>query len=416
MLLPKSISSTYILCEKIVHLTSRNVLLLCNKTTNEKVIAYKFNSLSEIEKNEIRFLSLTNQHHPHLLSCNAIIEDNTSPITKTYFCIVEYADNNTLYHYLINTKKQNKTITEQTIWNFLIQMLYAIYTLHMNGIIHNNIKLSNFYLFNNNTTIKLGGYKLCEYSPHKNSMKHLASSLNYFYASPELINNSSYDVNSDIFSIGICIYEMCCVNDDYNQLEMYLNILQGNIKHINTKTYSQELFDVIAMMLNTQKKQRPNVWELLHMKSIMKHINDINTYIDVISYGKGYYENKYSLNELEFIVEEFNRKRSKCCPMQLMKNNSNDKGVCLNKKSNSCNNHIMFVNDKESQNERNLIFKKLNERKSHSRKRMCNKRNNNTFHLNCHTTSSLIFKSNTPVNVHNVNCSSYLNTNSNYNN
>ena len=441
MILPHSLSSTYILNEKIVHLTSRNVLLLSNKHTHHKVIAYKFNSLSEIEKNEIRFLSLTNQYHPHLLSCSSIIEDTSICNNNIYYCIVEYADNNTLYHYILNNKKQNKIINEQTIWSFLIQMLYAVYTLHMNGIIHNNIKLSNFYMFNNNTTLKLGGYKLCEYATHKNAMKNLASSLNYFYASPELINNTSYDYNSDIFSIGVCVYEMCCMNDDYNQLEMYLNILQGKLTHINSTMYSKELFDIITMMLNIKKHQRPNVWELLQMKAITKHISDINTYIDALSYGKGYLDcininnnnNSASLNDVNVYVENFNKKRSKCSSSnsyQLMKNNSNDKSVCLNKRSNilkkntsnnvnsSNSNNNIIMNDKLNllQNEKHLIFKKINERKSHSRKRFSNKRNNNTFHLNCHTTTSSLFKSNTPINIHKVNCSYYLNTNSNYNN
>jgi hypothetical protein len=226
------------------------------------------------------------------------------------------------------------------------------------------------------------------------------------------------------------------MNDDYNQLEMYLNILQGKLKHINFTKYSKELFDIIAMMLNIKKHQRPNVWELLQMKAITKHISDINTYIDALSYGKGYLDcinnnNSVSLNDVNVYVENFNKKRSKCSSSnshQLMKNNSNDKSVCLNKRSNilkkntnsnvSNSNNNIIMNDKLNllQNEKHLIFKKINERKSHSRKRFSNKRNNNTFHLNCHTTTSSLFKSNTPINIHKVNCSYYLNTNSNYNN
>ena len=308
MTLPPVLSSTYTIIEEIVRLTSRNVILLLNSITKEKVIAYKYSSLSELEKNEIRYLALSPQYHPNLLACQSIILDNTN--NNTYYCLVDYAPSNTLYHYII-ARKPNETLDESIIWNFLIQMLYAIFTLHSNGIIHNNIKLSNFFMFNNNTTIKLGGYKLCESINDKNSMKNLASSLNYFYASPELINKTTYDTNSDIWSIGVCIYELCFPRNEYNQLEMYLSLLQGNIKSIDTEKYSKELFDVIKLMLDINITKRPNTINLLNSKVIMKHIYDITQYLDVMSLGMGIIEEIPPLCELNNLIEEFNKKKRK---------------------------------------------------------------------------------------------------------
>ena len=297
-----SVLNLYIINEEIVKLVNRSITLVTKKDNNKKYIMIKYSNLTDIEKNEIRmFISLPKNES--LVQCYNII---FSLYDNMYYCFIDYANKMTLHHFIVD-KKQNEYIDEGIIWKFLIQMLYAIYPLHSNKIIHRNIKNSNFFLYDD-YTIKLGGFKLCEYNNEKNSLSNFASSLNYFYASPEMINKESYDYNSDIWSIGMCIYEMCFPQNEFNQLDMYLNALQGKIKDINLKIYSQELFDVICLMMRNNKVSRPSCEKMLSNQIILSHVYDPMKYLDVLSYGKGYIEKIQKLNEIDdfnYYVNEY---------------------------------------------------------------------------------------------------------------
>ena len=297
-----SVLNLYIINEEIVKLVNRSITLVTKKDNNKKYIMIKYSNLTDIEKNEIRmFISLPKNES--LVQCYNII---FSLYDNMYYCFIDYANKMTLHHFIVD-KKQNEYIDEGIIWKFLIQMLYAIYPLHSNKIIHRNIKNSNFFLYDD-YTIKLGGFKLCEYNNEKNSLSNFASSLNYFYASPEMINKESYDYNSDIWSIGMCIYEMCFPQNEFNQLDMYLNALQGKIKEINLKIYSQELFDVICLMMRNNKVSRPSCEKMLSNQIILSHVYDPMKYLDVLSCGKGYIEKIQKLNEIDdfnYYVNEY---------------------------------------------------------------------------------------------------------------
>ena len=297
-----SVLNLYIINEEIVKLANRSITLVTKKDNNKKYIMIKYSNLTDIEKNEIRmFISLPKNES--LVQCYNII---FSLYDNMYYCFIDYANKMTLHHFIVD-KKQNEYIDEGIIWKFLIQMLYAIYPLHSNKIIHRNIKNSNFFLYDD-YTIKLGGFKLCEYNNEKNSLSNFASSLNYFYASPEMINKESYDYNSDIWSIGMCIYEMCFPQNEFNQLDMYLNALQGKIKEINLKIYSQELFDVICLMMRNNKVSRPSCEKMLSNQIILSHVYDPMKYLDVLSCGKGYIEKIQKLNEIDdfnYYVNEY---------------------------------------------------------------------------------------------------------------
>ncbi len=278
----------YELIEIIEQTKNKTISKVIDKETKQKYCMIRFNrnigiseKLTDFEINEIRILS-TLPYHENLIHCyDIIIED------EFYYLIVDYFEKKTLHQLII---KNNSPFEENLIWEFLIQMLYSIYPLHMNNIIHHNIKNGNFYLYDNNK-IKLGGFNLCEYQK-ESLLKDLYSSLNYFYSPPEIINKQSYESNCDIWSIGMCIYEMCFSSCDFCQVDIYSNILKGKINQINNEIYSFELYEIISLMLKNNKLSRPNITQILNNPIILNHIYNPMKYLDILSFGNGWIEEK----------------------------------------------------------------------------------------------------------------------------
>ena len=312
----------YELIEIIEQTKNKTISKVIDKETKQKYCMIRFNrnigiseKLTDFEINEIRILS-TLPYHEYLIHCyDIIIED------EFYYLIVDYFEKKTLHQLLI---KKNCPFEENLIWEFLIQMLYSIYPLHMNNIIHHNIKNGNFFLYDNNK-IKLGGFNLCEYQK-ESLLKDLYSSLNYFYSPPEIINKQSYESNCDIWSIGMCIYEMCFASCDFCQVDIYSNILKGKINLINTEIYSIELYEIISLMLKINKLSRPNISQILNNPIILNHIYNPMKYLDILSFGNGWIEEKIPfLEDLDlrnYLKEKISIKEIKNQNNKIINNNN----------------------------------------------------------------------------------------------
>lgn len=91
-----------------------------------------------------------------------------------------------------------------------------------------------------------------------------------YYMSPEQCNEQGYNEKSDIWSLGIIIYEMANLSPPFqanNHLSLALKIRDGQYKRIPDK-YSDELMRVIRWMLKPDPRQRPNVEDLLNLPRV----------------------------------------------------------------------------------------------------------------------------------------------------
>ena len=276
--------------------SNKQIYQVKNKENDNKyiLIKYPIHLLSELEKNEIRIYSCL-PFNENLLHCYEIIKN-----TDNIYLIIDNIENSNLNIFINQNKGQ---LSEKLIWNYLIQMLYSLYFLHNCQIIHNNIKTSNFFLFENNL-IKLGGFNFCEYNNEKLEYIKNTKDDNYFYSSPEIINQQNYSYNSDIYSLGLCIYEMCFdINEYYqNKIEFLNKILKGELHPINENKYSDDLFQIIKNMLKIDKNERPNVEQILNDSIILNHIYNPHKYLDVLTFYpeiKGFqFLNELNLNIL----------------------------------------------------------------------------------------------------------------------
>ena len=238
----------------------------------------KFYKLSDKEKenalNEIRILASVKSKNV-ISYKEAFFDEKDSSLG----IVMEYADNGDLFQLITERKKTKNYFTEQEVWKVFIQLLNGLKALHDFKILHRDIKSANVFLF------KGGICKLGDLNVSKVARKGLGYTQTGtpYYASPEVWEEKPYDSKSDVWSLGCVMYEMITLRPPFqakSMEELYKKVMRGIFPKLSSK-YSEDLSDVIKLMIQVEAGARPSCEELLKMPMITKRIEFFNNNKDI---------------------------------------------------------------------------------------------------------------------------------------
>ena len=341
--------------------------------------------LDEQEKKETynEVLILKKVNHSNIIKFIDVFK-KSKPI-NTLNIVTEYADDGDLNQKIEKLKQKKSPFTEKEIINYLIQICLALNHIHKKKIIHRDLKSGNIFLTKGGL-VKLGDFGISK--GFKNTWEKAKSKVGTpYYLSPEIINNKPYDSKSDIWALGVMLYEMMTFKMPFNANSLpalSLKILRG-IYQQPSSYYSKDLINLVKQCLTLEPKKRPSAEMILKMNFIKKRICG---YLDDINFNENlsmtvirkYKEKKekkiIGLNNKKIISNrnknnnDINNKKLKI-NFNNNKNFDNDKGKLINffkKKNNAENNNV----ENNKNNEKiNLKFKIVD-----------NKDNNNNEPLN----------------------------------
>ena len=310
-----------------------------NKYYAIKILNFKDITDKEKHNIEMEVNLLKELKHPNIvLYKDSFLDKNNNLNIITNFC-----EGGDMYKKLF--KEKNSYFEENTIINWLIQLLLGLSYIHDKKIVHRDIKTKNIFIQNENI-LRIGDFGIAKLFDQTQTMNIIGTPL---YMAPECFKqNKKYSYKSDIWSLGCCIYEMCNLKHAFEGKyfpAVSIKITEGKRAPLNKK-YSQDLKSVVDSMLDLNPRHRPTIAHILEKPFMKKKVGEyIN---DFISNYKKYDATEEQINILKDQADKF----------QIFKNNNINKiingGDIYNKnskkKKNSMNNNYISNNNNNNNN------------------------------------------------------------------
>ncbi|MDB6186096.1 Stk1 family PASTA domain-containing Ser/Thr kinase [Gemella haemolysans] len=309
--------------------------------------------------------AVTSLSHPNIVSIYDVENEG-----EFYYLILEYVEGMTLKDYMI----KNPRIPIETIVHIAKQIAAGLSHAHQNGIIHRDIKPQNI-LMNENLTCKITDFGIARAYGDTTLTQTNQMLGTVYYLSPEQARGNVATAQSDIYSLGILIFEMITgqipfkgesavaialkhLQEELPDIDKYRDnvpqsvkniVLHATMKNPNERYISsKELFEDLSTVLNPERLHE-NKYTGFKIPTEPAQNNNYNQtqYIDrnPIDNPHGYSDyNNYNEEDDYYDYEENQRQ-----------NNNNNRGY-QNKQYKNSYNSVSKKNDKEQTSKAKHIF------------------------------------------------------------
>jgi len=169
-------------------------------------------------------------------------------------------------------QKNRSHIAEFDIWRWTIGLGRALKALHGMNIFHRDMKSANIFLSStpNGRIAKLGDFNVSTVAKNRLCLTQTGTP---YYASPEVWRDMPYDGKSDMWGLGCVVYEAAGLQPPFKAEDMEglaHKVCVGKYRRIPS-VFSNELSEVIGLLLQVNPRHRPTPSQLLGLPLINKH-------------------------------------------------------------------------------------------------------------------------------------------------
>jgi NIMA (never in mitosis gene a)-related kinase len=245
-------------------------------------------------------------NHPNIVKFKEVYKTK-----KGKLCIVmDYADGGDLAG-KIKSQKGQQNFPENQILDWFTQICLALKHVHDRKIIHRDLKGQNIFLTKTDL-VKLGDFGIARVlSTTRENAKTMVGTP--YYLSPEIINGKAYSFKSDIWSLGVVLYEMCALKPPFDAQSLTflaMKIVKGQYTPVPT-SFSRELKNLVGTLLQVDPLKRPSVNEVLKFPIIQNRIQNflsksvkIQEFSHTVLHKQQFVKNNVNFNEIKSVNNE----------------------------------------------------------------------------------------------------------------
>ena len=208
---------------------------------------------------------------------------------KVLYIQMELCENNTLRDAI--DKGQLKS--DELKWKLISQILEGVKYIHENGYIHRDLKPGNIFLDEKNE-VKIGDFGLVQNDKNKkelnnnysiNTFFNFNNNLQYinfggelmtvgigtkYYCSPEQEKSKNYDNKTDMYSLGIIIFEMFYKFNSLMERDIILRGIKEEQKYPKDmeEMCGKNAYTIVKQCTNFRPELRPSIKQLIKSKLI----------------------------------------------------------------------------------------------------------------------------------------------------
>ena len=219
--------------------------------------------------------ALAKLEHPNIVRLNEYIEQQDG-----VFLIMEYVDGLTLDEHINNV---SGPINEKQLIPLFLQILDAFEYAHKNKIVHRDIKPSNI-IITKDGKIKVLDFGIAKIMNETNSLTKSGTQMgSVFYMSPEQVRGEKVNHLSDIYSLGVTLFQMASgkapYNPDSNEYQIFQKIDKEPLPNISSiyPGHSERINDIIQKA--TAKNATDRFQSCQKFKNILTQKEDIGATI-----------------------------------------------------------------------------------------------------------------------------------------
>ncbi|KAI5683464.1 hypothetical protein M9H77_04692 [Catharanthus roseus] len=178
--------------------------------------------------------------------------------------VVEYLPGGALKNYLI--KNRRKKLAFKVVVQMALDLARGLSYLHSQKIVHRDVKTENM-LLDKARTVKIADFGVARVeASNPNDMTGETGTLGYM--APEVLNGNPYNRKCDVYSFGICLWEIYCCDMPYPDLsfsEVTSAVVRQNLRPEIPRCCPSSLANVMKRCWDANPDKRPEMDEVVTM-------------------------------------------------------------------------------------------------------------------------------------------------------
>ncbi|KAL9243155.1 hypothetical protein vseg_017079 [Gypsophila vaccaria] len=176
--------------------------------------------------------------------------------------VVEYLPGGALKNYLI--KNRRRKLAFKVVVQLALDLARGLSYLHAEKIVHRDVKTENM-LLDKSRTLKIADFGVARVeASNPSDMTGETGTLGYM--APEVLNGDPYNRKCDVYSFGICLWEIYCCDMPYPDLsfaEVTSAVVRQNLRPEIPRCCPSSLANVMKKCWDANPDRRPEMDEVV---------------------------------------------------------------------------------------------------------------------------------------------------------
>ncbi|MBA0841128.1 hypothetical protein Goarm_003640, partial [Gossypium armourianum] len=197
-------------------------------------------------------------------SQNASADNHSSMPSRACCVVVEYLPGGTLKQYLIRNRR--KKLAFKVVIKLALDLSRGLSYLHSKRIVHRDVKTENM-LLDAHRNLKIADFGVARVEA-QNPRDMTGETGTIGYMAPEVLDGKPYNRTCDVYSFGICLWEIYCCDMPYPDLsfvDVSSAVARQNLRPEIPRCCPNSLASIMRKCWDANPKKRPDMDEVVRM-------------------------------------------------------------------------------------------------------------------------------------------------------